>query len=288
MIECPSCSAPLAPVVLPWEAEPYKLWSLLEMQRFYGASFMSALGNFAYARGVCACEAHRTDHAMERFAVETLGKGADELAEEMAEVPISYSLREQLQRLRDRIKGGVSVKDAFLLASEFEQNLHSEFTGPAFAYIPASRKMMFIEPEKWFGDGVLAKFGTEARKDLSECAQCFALARWTASVFHAMRILEHGMRALAARIGVTFSTPVELESWKNVIDQIEKEIRKQEALPKSTAKSEELKFCAAAASQFFYFKEAWRNHVMHSRVDYDESDAIRIVTHVRDFMRALA
>lgn len=90
------------------------------------------------------------------------------------------------------------------------------------------------------------------------------------------------------RLSVTFSGSIELENWKNIIDQIEKEIRKQESQPKSPAKTAELQFCSECATHFFYIKEAWRNHVSHSRATYDEEQASRIVDHVRNFMAALA
>ena len=47
-------------------------------------------------------------------------------------------------------------------------------------------------------------------------------------------------------------------------------------------------FYSEAASHFFYIKEAWRNHVSHSRTDYDDTEATRVVARVRDFMTALA
>jgi hypothetical protein len=54
------------------------------------------------------------------------------------------------------------------------------------------------------------------------------------------------------------------------------------------AKSEELAFLSGAAAQFRYFKEAWRNHVAHSRATYDDIEALRIMSHVHQFMDELA
>jgi len=45
---------------------------------------------------------------------------------------------------------------------------------------------------------------------------------------------------------------------------------------------------AQAATQFFYFKNAWRNHVAHARDIYDNEQAELIFNHVGDFMRFLA
>lgn len=106
------------------------------------------------------------------------------------------------------------------------------------------------------------------------------------SVFHAMRILEHGLCALAVCVSPSISP--ELENWRYIIDQIEKEIRKQEQLPKSVTKTKELQFLSQAASHFWYYKDAWRNHVSHSRASYDAEEATQIVGHVRDFMQHLS
>jgi hypothetical protein len=103
-----------------------------------------------------------------------------------------------------------------------------------------------------------------------------------------MRVLEHGLRDLAARVGATFATSIELENWKNIIDVIEKQIRAQEALPKSPQKSEDLQFYTKAASQFWHFKDAWRNHVSHAREYYDEAEAMNVFNGVKHLMQQLA
>jgi hypothetical protein len=59
-------------------------------------------------------------------------------------------------------------------------------------------------------------------------------------------------------------------------------------MPKGAAKSDKLQFCSEAASQFRYFKDAWRNHVAHSRASYDSREAFAIWEHTRDFMCSIA
>jgi hypothetical protein len=49
-----------------------------------------------------------------------------------------------------------------------------------------------------------------------------------------------------------------------------------------------LTFYSEAAKEFVYFKEAWRNHAMHGRASYDENDARKVMTHVREFMTVLS
>lgn len=114
---------------------------------------------------------------------------------------------------------------------------------------------------------------------------CYGLQHNDACVFYCMRVLEVGLKAVAADVGLIF----ELQQWHNIIDQIESKISdERRSLPKGTARNERLQFLSEAAKEFFYFKEGWRNHVSHNRADYDEYQAISVLTHVRAFMNHLA
>ena len=103
-----------------------------------------------------------------------------------------------------------------------------------------------------------------------------------------MRILEIGLRALANDLKVTFPSPIELENWQSIIEKIESEIRQVNQQPKGLQKSHDLQFYSEAAKEFRYFKDAWRNHVSHSREKYVETEAFRVLSHVKDFMQHLA
>jgi hypothetical protein len=125
-------------------------------------------------------------------------------------------------------------------------------------------------------------------EDIREAGRCFALERYTACVFHAMGILQVGLYALADECKVRFPFKIELADWENVIAGIEKYIKDIHALPKSDHKDADLKFYSSLATQFRYFKNAWRNHVAHLREEYDKDQAHSILIHVRDFMEQAA
>ena len=93
---------------------------------------------------------------------------------------------------------------------------------------------------------------------------------------------------MARELNINFPAPLEFENWNTIIEKIESEIRKLNNLPKGQQKSDELQFYSEAAKEFRYFKDAWRNHVSHSREKYDERQAKRIIEHVRDFMQHIA
>jgi hypothetical protein len=117
-----------------------------------------------------------------------------------------------------------------------------------------------------------------------DAGNCYALEQYEATAFHSMRILERGLGSLATKFGVDFSHT----NWHNVIEEVEKKIRKMDSSFGTDWKDQQ-KFCSQAATHFMFLKEGWRNHVMHVRdVPYDEGRALSVFGHVREFMQALA
>ncbi len=134
-----------------------------------------------------------------------------------------------------------------------------------------------------FGEAVRAAFPSAA-DDAREASNCYALERWPACVFHLMRVLEFGLGVLAKR----FNVSTERSTWHQVIEAIEKRIR--EIDPKSAGADwkQQQKDFSDAATQFMFFKDAWRNHIMHVRDQYDEGRAMSIWQHTNEFMNKLA
>jgi hypothetical protein len=124
-----------------------------------------------------------------------------------------------------------------------------------------------------------------AKNDILAAVDLWALGHSIASVFHFMRVLEHGLRALAQDVGKTF----DIQNWQNIIDQIESEVRKLgKSLPSGIEKTARLQFLSEAAKEFVYFKDGWRNYVAHGRGIYDVHQARSIMEHVRAFMTTLS
>lgn len=161
-----------------------------------------------------------------------------------------------------------------------------------------NRLFLFIPPERaryhWAGVGDPAKvpFNTsyltkfpDALADMRAACNCYSVGEFTASVFHLMRMAELALRELATELNITNT---DLEQWKNIIDQIESEIRKLEQQPKTQQRNERLATYSKAAAQFWYFKNAWRNHVSHARASYDETQVLEILRAVESLMDHLS
>ena len=153
-------------------------------------------------------------------------------------------------------------------------------------FISEDKAELWVAPERFFPLSFAAF--PSAQNNMRDACRSDAMNLGGACVHHCMGVLQCGLYALANHLGVSFPASIELENWKNIIDRIEKEIRKLEQQPKSQNKDASLQFLSEAALQFRYFKDAWRNHVEHHRATYDDYQAHGILTHVRDFMERLA
>lgn len=124
-----------------------------------------------------------------------------------------------------------------------------------------------------------------ARYDAIEASNCFALERYSASVHHSMSALEPALKALATDVGAAVKDGM----WKGVIDRIESKITDlKKTLPAGKERNERLQFLSAAAKEFFYFKDGWRNYIARAKAQYDREQALGAMNHAAAFMRHLS
>jgi HEPN domain-containing protein len=121
-----------------------------------------------------------------------------------------------------------------------------------------------------------------AVEDMTEAGKCFALARYTACVFHCSRVIECGLKVLVATIGM-----VKLKhDWGAQIGEIEKELERRYRA--AGARTPEEQFFSEAASQIGHIKNAWRNPTMHIERRYNYEVARDVFNASCAFMRDLS
>jgi hypothetical protein len=168
-------------------------------------------------------------------------------------------------------------------ARQTRQAMLDDLDQHCFVWVDSAHAELFDQPDPW-GATVADKF-PDAAKDIEAATRCLALREWTACVFHSMRVLGHGLQPIATR----FQVPFAVASWHAVIQGIEDGIDALRNKHGLTAQDRaDISFYSEAASEFRYFKDAWRNHVSHERGNYDDKDAPRVYNHVRDFMQHIA
>lgn len=168
------------------------------------------------------------------------------------------------------------LSDLDTLIFSFGQELRKEL----FFRIPQDKEP-FFQRDALFGPEVAEAFPSSA-DDIQHAGTCFALGQNDASVFHLMRILERGLNVIAGKVNVNFDR----RNWENVINDIEAALKNMGRGPGVDV--EQRKLYAGAATQLYFVKDAWRNDVMHVREVYDSGKAQSALTHVREFMQALA
>jgi hypothetical protein len=189
--------------------------------------------------------------------------------------------------VRDYERINPSWKETQIRMACIKETFKTELSNRLCLFVHAYKSQFYLSPlDHITGDDLIIEGSFHSViYDLLNAGRCYAFEQNTASVFHSMRVLEKGLHALAIKIGVPEAPS--LEQWHNVIEQIESKIKDLHDLKKSVYKSETLKQYSDAALEFRYFKEAWRNHAVHSREKYTDTDALRVLTHVRLFMLSL-
>jgi hypothetical protein len=182
--------------------------------------------------------------------------------------------------------------------AELKKRVEEELEEALFFHIGADRvrlcfnrkrdkgitELIVKTPEEVFGVAAIASFPSTTF-DIGEAYRSFLFDRGTACVVHLMSILEIGLRVFADR----FSIPSGRANWQTIIEGIEKAVRNMANDPNRLPDwKDQQEFFSQAATQFMFFKEAWRNHVSHAREKYTEEEAAAILTAVRAFMQKLA
>lgn len=172
--------------------------------------------------------------------------------------------------------------------------VESELASHFFLLIPSPQDKM-VRNEKPFGPQVFDAFPS-AQQDLTDANTAFAMELYTACVFHLVRSVEYAMRVLAWDRRVKVKTkggqvyPIDLATWEEILRELDKEVAKVAQWPKTKGdiRVQATEFYGTALEEIRGFKDAWRNHIMHSRRQYIEEDAAQVRSHVQRFMTTLA
>ncbi len=205
----------------------------------------------------------------------TMFEGAHNIANELKQLDLPHSVQVAEQMLPN-------CKTSADLHRGIEQLLNSlalelnnrRFYGPLRKYEP------YFDQPKLFGDDVFTKFPS-ANNDIFEAGTCLALERGTACVMHLMRIVEAGLKALAAALGVGIQN-----DWGAYLREIDGELGKRiKASGKRTADEQ---FYAETRVTIDGVRIAWRNPTMHIENNYSPERAEAMLIAVRSLMQHLA
>jgi hypothetical protein len=174
--------------------------------------------------------------------------------------------------------------------AELGRRIRDDCEGVRLLYVSPVLERFYFEPTGAYKESVITNF-PEVKVDVEEAGKCLALERFTACVYHAMRIAEHGLRSLAGDLGIDLGK-ADKSTWGQIIQECEHKIKadmQSISLSKRTKEQQErLQFYSDAAIQMRYFKDAWRDDVAHVRATYTQEQAQIIYDSVRHFMTQLS
>jgi hypothetical protein len=161
----------------------------------------------------------------------------------------------------------------------------------------ASQHVLIIPPDKiMYYEPVRPPFGQDAQDkfpssifEVDEAGKCYVMGRHTAAVFHLMRTMEIGIRAVARCLEVPDPVKPAERNWAFILREMKKGIEAREkSLPKSWSDPADKQFFDDMHVSLDAVKNVWRNPTMHVERTYTDEEAEHIYGAVRGFMKKLA
>ncbi|HEX4771323.1 MAG TPA: hypothetical protein VH351_10850 [Bryobacteraceae bacterium] len=160
-----------------------------------------------------------------------------------------------------------------------------ELQSQIFLSVRDGRREFYSNPTKdW--ERSIERF-PDAQEDIEEMNKCFALSRYSASVFHSLLVVEHGLIALGHHIGVTDPKP----GWDATYKRLSWLINNRASMPPDL----NYDFLEQTKVRLDSMKHAWRNKVNHAagklvieRTGFSDVSAEEVIVACRSFMRHLA
>jgi hypothetical protein len=279
---------------------PGRLWSLWEMLRFNAKAFYTVTMALQHTETM----------------LEAIGKDRHEETANggVIVVPISDPISIGVMRQRARELHGSLLTLGTHLTSKVAQRLIGKLDGDFFTYpefIALTREIRsrlqdeledvtllslevrdraYFEPAKPLFGAPFETMFASALFELDEAAKCLALSRPTAAVFHLMRLMEIGIRAVARCLGIADPTRAADRNWGNILREIKADLDAHSgaAPTKVWTVAGDKQFFDGAYGSLDAVRVAWRNPTMHVEKKYTADEAELVFSAVKGFMTNLA
>jgi hypothetical protein len=222
-----------------------------------------------------------------------------------AGLPISLDAADKVAAELNKVivAGGKATFDRSILlrldnfARYLINTLPSELRRRCVLIMPAGKAELYQsdEPEfgTQFGAEVATKFRTKGKQEVGEAANCFALGRDTAYVFHLMRTLEVALDAISLCLRVPRPLKPGEKTWGAILGRLKTELDNRENLmferqwTDMSEGGDKLVFRRIYAS-LDAIKGAYRDPTMHVESVYTEREARHLFALCKGFMEIVA
>lgn len=172
--------------------------------------------------------------------------------------------RSQITALKNILEDELRLQIAYTLSTEYQQFLRNCFnpeTVREFQDLQTDESLP-VKLKLYLRD-------VDFEYNMTEACKCIAFERWTASVFHLMRIVEGVTKALGAKLGIE---KIWYGSWEAIIREFQKHIDSKG----DKAPTREIYVLKEILLSFERVKDAWRNPTMHMEKKYTPEEVIEI------------
>lgn len=159
---------------------------------------------------------------------------------------------------------------------DIESRFHDHLHFVKLYVIPEERSVLLEGADTLLNHEVAERFPS-IWFDCEEAAKCLCFGRYTASIFHAMRMLEIGIASLAKRLNIENPAKSTDRSWGIMLSKIKGAIDSQFPKQYRSADSEGAHLESIYAS-LDAIKNPWRNATMHVESIYTEEEARHIIS----------
>ena len=273
------------------ERDSLELTSLWDMLRFYADRFLNILNLFGAMRTASEIKGAELSKngPLRHMISEELLHQIDEMGSHLDAMGLSMS-RASLDRLRESLLSGRPVNfssDARKLA-DLQSRIEDEFKSVVFLSLNYDDKRWFDPPKPLMGRAVEERFPSTLF-EIDEAGKCQALGRYTAAVFHLMRVMEISLKATAACLAIPDPVKPADRNWGSILRAVKSEIdRRSSEKPPAWSMSGDRVFFGEVYASLDSVKNSWRNSTMHVEKKYTEEEAEHIFTSVRGLMMKIA
>jgi hypothetical protein len=282
------------------EGQPFQ--GLFCMLQLYAHSFIRLLDDLqrieTELRGWGTTIVRKSDHDLAMTEMSRLAELIDSAVPEDCKVLGLHSAEKQVRKVQEYLQRTSGNFSEFTeLLKELRRRIVEDLEDRVFFHVYPHKIDQFFKRDEngqltprtapdLFGQEITTRFpGT--LYDVEEAAKCFVCSRYTACVFHLMRVMEVGLRALGQSLGDPSLDPSLNPTWERILKRCDTELQKSLRDRSAEWKTDE-RFFAEATANLRVVKDAWRNPTTHVEAKYDEERARDVWNAVLAFMRHLA
>lgn len=256
--------------VSPWDCELPHIWSLLDMLNFYANEFIEIMSTIM----LWAADEVDSSHLSEIL------KDVNKIHKELESIEFNNSLLTSNRIIHLINNSPDKLNMIHQQLNELINRIYDEFNNHHLLILLPSEKEYFGTKDDLFGKEVAIKF-SDLTEDISESSNCYALNRYTACVFHLMRIMKKAVQELANKLNIP-SILID-EDWQRILNSIRGQLN---ALYPKHKDPERVKY-EAIIGHLETIKIAWRNPTMHPKATYTREQAKTLLDGVGIFLKDL-